>query len=687
MSSFFNWLPDSGWSRLLCDALWQSTLIAGFGWLAARLLTRQSAARAWLLLLTLTACVLVPLASLAAREVGWTMLGRSGGDGSPSMLAAPTGRLLAVAAQWHPTVDDVRTAVRPNTDQFGAASADTLPALDTPQSRSIVLTTLAVIWLSASTLLALRLALSCVATWRLVRRATPSSDPALLAASAAATKRVGLLKPPAILLSGSVRTPTIFALGARRLLIPVDDTSRDDGKTIEWTAAFTHELAHAARRDGWARLWVELVLIALPLQPLVWLARRAFHAACEEACDDWAVATGTSPVDLAEILTTWIGNSKRRPTLLAIGMSSTKARTLRLLSLHTTPTAKLARRWRWAGACAAVLLVASLAIAQSQNDKKPDPRAANGTTTSAGDNKPAPGKLVGSSGKQTNAPPYVIEPPDILTISAVQLVPKESTRVAPLDKVRIEVSGTPPNEPIKGTFQIDSDGDVVLGPIYGAVKISDLTRHDAEEKVKQLLRTVLKEPHVALSIDETRREAGIAGDHLVGPDGKINLGIYGSVFVSGLTVADARAAVEKKLNDAFVDPKVGVDVSKYNSKVYYLITNEPGLGDYVRRMSTTGNETVMDAISEYQNSVNLPGRIKSITIARPSSASSKRETLEVHWKDVLHGDDTTNYQILPGDRIFIEFEEASGFGGGGASSSAGIGEPQPSKAGAASKEK
>ena len=218
----------------------------------------------------------------------------------------------------------------------------------------------------------MRLALSCLATVRLIRRAAACADAKLIAASASAAKRVGLSAPPTLILSRSVRTPTIFALGAPRILIPTDDVSQQGDRKIDWTAAFTHELAHAAHRDGWARLWVEIVLIALPLQPLVWLARRAFHTACEEACDDWAVATGSNPVDLAEMLTAWIGNSKPKPTLLAIGMSSTKWRTLRLLSLHRKPTARLGRNWRWAGLPALFLLVGGLAVAQSPYEKKSD---------------------------------------------------------------------------------------------------------------------------------------------------------------------------------------------------------------------------------------------------------------------------------------------------------------------------
>ncbi len=688
MSSFFVWLPESGWSRLACDALWQSTLIAGFGYLAARLSTRQSAARAWILLLALTACLLLPLASLAAREFGWTVVGmwprlsetRSASE-SPASPAAPRTRPRDIAE--HATILPAQPVVASVTPTDALAVQAASGNNSTP--KSFALNVLGFVWLTASTLLALRLALSWLATMRLIRRAAPCVDAKLIAASASATKRVGLSAPPTLLLSRCVRTPTIFALGAPRLLIPTDDVLRQDDRKIDWTAAFTHELAHAARRDGWARLWVEIVLIALPLQPLVWIARRAFYTACEEACDDWAVATGSNPVDLAEMLTAWIGSSKPKPALLAIGMSSTKWRTLRLLTLRDKPTANLGRAWTWVGTTGLLLLIGGGALAQSPREKKSGepsaaPAAASSDGTTATGERPT-----GSSGKRTNSPAYIIEPPDILTAAPVRLVPKEAIRIAPLDKVQIEVSGTPPNNPIKGSFQVDSNGEVVLGPGYGAVRISGLSRSDAEQTVKQRLQTFLKDPYVALSIDESRRETGISGDHLVGPDGTINLGVYGSVKVAGLTIAEARAAVERKLSDSFVEPKVAVDVSKYNSKVYYLIENFPGSADVVQRFTTTGNETVMDAISEYQSHQKNNSPIKSISIARPASASSKRETLEVHWKDVVHGDDTTNYQILPGDRIFIEFVESSSDGGGFGGGSAGSGDAKSANPAAASK--
>src|SRR5262245_5593091 len=88
MSSLLSLLPEGGWQRLMCDALWQSTLITGIGLLAARFAARQSAARAWLLLLTLTLCAVVPLASAAARQNGWGLLGRASGTSPPPVVAA-----------------------------------------------------------------------------------------------------------------------------------------------------------------------------------------------------------------------------------------------------------------------------------------------------------------------------------------------------------------------------------------------------------------------------------------------------------------------------------------------------------------------------------------------------------------------------------------------------------------------
>ena len=88
----------------------------------------------------------------------------------------------------------------------------------------------------------------------------------------------------------------------------------------------------------------------------------------------------------------------------------------------------------------------------------------------------------------------------------------------------------------------------------------------------------------------TRTGRGISGadlgtgQYLVGPDGTINMRQYGTIQVTGMTVAELKAALEKHLSKYMESPEVWVDVLGYNSKVFYIITDGAGSGDNVRRI-------------------------------------------------------------------------------------------------------
>ena len=90
----------------------------------------------------------------------------------------------------------------------------------------------------------------------------------------------------------------------------------------------------------------------------------------------------------------------------------------------------------------------------------------------------------------------------------------------------------------------------------------------------------------------------VSGQYLVGPDGTINLRQYGVVHVAGKTVTEARLAIaEAPQRSSSTRRSFPSRWSAYNSKVYYVITQGAGMGDNVRRLPVTGNETVLDAIS------------------------------------------------------------------------------------------
>src|SRR5262245_38001201 len=149
----------------------------------------------------------------------------------------------------------------------------------------------------------------------------------------------------------------------------------------------------------------------------------------------------------------------------------------------------------------------------------------------------------------------------------------------------------------------------------------------------------------------------IRGQHLVNPDGTVRLGSYGQVRVAGLTLDAARQAIAdllRPLDTEFNIKFLSVDVLAYNSKVYYVITDGAGYGAPVRRFHSTGNETVLDAISLIDGLPPVSSK-KHIWVARRNSNGGFDSMLPVDWIGITQrGSTSTNYQVLPGDRIYVQ---------------------------------
>jgi polysaccharide export outer membrane protein len=250
-------------------------------------------------------------------------------------------------------------------------------------------------------------------------------------------------------------------------------------------------------------------------------------------------------------------------------------------------------------------------------------------------------------------PTYRVEPPDILTIDAVQLVPLASYKVRTFDVLAIDVKGTPSDMPLAGDFLVEAGGIIKLGPEYGTLRVAGMTVPGVEEALTAKLREIIREPRVSVSLVRSAPAQQIAGQHLVGPDGTVTLGSYGSVMIVGMTIAEAKQAIEDHLADYFEAPEVAVNVFAYNSKLYYVVTQGAGLGDGVYRFPVTGNETVLDAISQINGLTGVSS--KRIWIARPGENScGEDQILAVDWDAIAQrGEVDTNYQILPGDRVYV----------------------------------
>lgn len=259
-------------------------------------------------------------------------------------------------------------------------------------------------------------------------------------------------------------------------------------------------------------------------------------------------------------------------------------------------------------------------------------------------------------------PEYIIEAPDILLIDAVKVIPKPPYRIEPLDILQIAVEGTPADQPISGFFTVDTDGKVQLGAAYGAVKVAGMTVEEIAVAVERHLRGLIGAPRVTVNLAQTIGQQQIVGEHIVAPDGTVNLGMYGRVRVTGLTVKEARKAIEDHLAQRLLDPKVSVDVLAYNSKAFYVVLEGTGTGDRVQRFPITGNDTVLDAVAQVGGLGQVSNR--NVWIARPAPRHvGCDQILPVNWRDITRGGSArSNYQVLPGDRIYVAEDRMLAFG-------------------------
>jgi polysaccharide biosynthesis/export protein len=165
----------------------------------------------------------------------------------------------------------------------------------------------------------------------------------------------------------------------------------------------------------------------------------------------------------------------------------------------------------------------------------------------------------------------------------------------------------------------------------------------------------------------------ISGERLVRPDGKVSLDFYGELYVAGLTLAEIKEKVIIHLRQYVTDDALGlyeqdaetlevtkipprqsdrvfVDVAAYNSKVYYVAGDVSAPG----RLVYTGNETVLDAIN-YTGGLLPTAATQNIRLVRPAPPGAAcAQVLPINYAAIVNaGDTTTNYQLMPGDRLVV----------------------------------
>ncbi len=188
----------------------------------------------------------------------------------------------------------------------------------------------------------------------------------------------------------------------------------------------------------------------------------------------------------------------------------------------------------------------------------------------------------------------------------------------------------------------------------------------ARELSKTVIPVYIVEPGDVLIVETAFFDSPLRlpQDQTVMPDGTIDLGRFGRPVVAGMSLKEIEAHLfdliqaTKPTDDG--EPltteqmQVNVRLLGPNSVYFYVLgeVNNPGSYTY------TGRETVLDAILAAGGMSDRASKT-DIILSRPTVPGECRVVLPVCYEQIVQlGDTTTNYQIMPGDRIFIPTDRA-----------------------------
>ncbi|MDB5311060.1 MAG: hypothetical protein JWO38_5262 [Gemmataceae bacterium] len=174
------------------------------------------------------------------------------------------------------------------------------------------------------------------------------------------------------------------------------------------------------------------------------------------------------------------------------------------------------------------------------------------------------------------------------------------------------------------------------------------------ELAKELHPPFVIEPGDTLLVQPVELDAPLRlpPDQTVFADGTIDLGTYGHLVVAGKTQDQIVTEVQQLINakekgkDAI---RVTVRIIGRNSKVYYVLgdVNAPGA------FPINGRETVLDGIIA-AGGLTRKASEQNIVLSRPTPPDGCRVVLPVCYTNIVQlGDTSTNYQLQPGDRIYV----------------------------------
>jgi polysaccharide export outer membrane protein len=174
------------------------------------------------------------------------------------------------------------------------------------------------------------------------------------------------------------------------------------------------------------------------------------------------------------------------------------------------------------------------------------------------------------------------------------------------------------------------------------------------ELAKSLFGAFIVEPGDVLLVQPADLDAPLRlpPDQTVFTDGTIDLGVYGRPVVAGKTQEQIAAEIKTLINDK-EKPKepiaITVRIIGRNSQVFYVLGEVNAPGAY----PITGFDTALDGLIK-AGGVTRRASESNIILSRPTAPDGCRQVYPVCYPQIVQlGDTSTNYQLQPGDRIYV----------------------------------
>lgn len=143
----------------------------------------------------------------------------------------------------------------------------------------------------------------------------------------------------------------------------------------------------------------------------------------------------------------------------------------------------------------------------------------------------------------------------------------------------------------------------------------------------------------------------LPADQTILPDGSIDLGRYGRMIVAGKTIPEVEEMVRDTVNRITKDAGfIDVRLVSRQTKLYYVLgeVQTPG------KFPISGYETTLDGILQAGGLTENASRSRIILVRPSVDGSCSGTILAINYSRIVQlGDAANNYQLQPGDRIFV----------------------------------